>query len=46
MWEVEYTDEFNNWWETLNEAEQKKVSFSVNLLRQVGPSLPYGSACG
>ena len=27
--------------ETLGEAEQKRVSFSVNLLRQVGPSLSF-----
>jgi len=41
MWEVEYTNEFEEWWETLNEAEQKRVAFSVNLLRQAGPSLPF-----
>ena len=41
MWEVEYTDEFGEWWETLTEAEQKRVSFSVNLLRQAGPLLPF-----
>jgi len=41
MWEVEYTDEFGEWWETLGEAEQKRVSFSVNLLRQAGPLLPF-----
>ena len=41
MWEVEYTDEFEEWWETLDEAEQKRISFSVNLLRQFGPSLSF-----
>ena len=41
VWEVEYTDEFENWWETLSEDEQKRISFSVNLLRQEGPSLPF-----
>jgi len=33
MWEVEYTEEFGEWWETLNEAEQDAVTFSVGLLR-------------
>jgi hypothetical protein len=41
VWEVEYTDEFEEWWETLGEVEQKRVSFSVNLLRQCGPSLSF-----
>ena len=41
MWEVEFTDEFGEWWETLSENEQKRISFSVNLLRQAGPSLPF-----
>jgi hypothetical protein len=41
MWEVEYTDEFNEWWETLTEDEQKRVAFVVNLLRKAGPSLPF-----
>ena len=41
MWEVEFTDEFGDWWETLNDDEQKCVAFSVNLLRQAGPSLPF-----
>ena len=41
MWEVEYTDEFKEWWETLSEAERKRVAFSVGLLEQFGPSLPF-----
>jgi len=41
MWNVEFTDEFEEWWKTLNEDEQRRVAFSVNLLEQVGPSLPY-----
>ena len=45
MWEVEYTDEFGTWWDTLGEAEREAVAFSVNLLRQAGPFLgfPYTS---
>jgi hypothetical protein len=41
MWEVEYTDEFEEWWKTLSEAEQKRVAFSVGLLEQFGPSLKF-----
>jgi hypothetical protein len=40
MWEVEYTDEFGVWWETLDEWEQESVGASVELLRQMGPQLP------
>jgi hypothetical protein len=41
MWEVEYTDEFEEWWETLSEDGQKRVAYTVNLLRKAGPSLPF-----
>ena len=41
MWEVEYTDEFGAWWETLGEAEHKRIAYSVNLLCQAGPLLSY-----
>jgi len=41
MWEVEYTDEFEEWWETLSEVEQDAVAFSVGLLRSEGPSLKF-----
>jgi hypothetical protein len=39
MWEVEYTDEFGEWWEGLSEAEQEAIARSVELLRELGPSL-------
>lgn len=39
MWEVEYTDEFGQWWETLSAAEQASVEASVSLLEQFGPNL-------
>jgi hypothetical protein len=41
MWEVEYTDEFGEWWETLGEVEQDAVTFSVGLLQSEGPSLKF-----
>jgi hypothetical protein len=40
MWEIEYTDEFEAWWETLDADEQESVAVSVELLRQLGPHLP------
>ena len=39
MWQVEYTDEFGQWWDTLDEAQQEAIARSVELLRQLGPSL-------
>lgn len=38
-WEVEYTDEFNAWWEALTADEQEAVRTSVALLRRDGPNL-------
>jgi hypothetical protein len=46
MWEVEYTDEFGAWWDMLSEAEHEAVAFSVNLLRQTGPSLGFPHTSG
>lgn len=40
MWDVEFTDEFEVWWESLAEDEQESLAASVELLRQVGPGLP------
>lgn len=39
MWDVEYTDEFGEWWNSLDEDEQESVAASVELLRQLGPHL-------
>ena len=41
MWEVEYTDEFEGWWETLSEAEQDAITYSVGLLQSEGPLLRF-----
>lgn len=40
-WEVEYTDEFEEWWETLDGAEQEDVAVVVRLLEERGPHLGY-----
>ena len=39
MWEVEYTDQFERWWETLSEREQDAVAAAVAVLEQKGPGL-------
>ena len=39
-WPVEYTDEFEAWWESLTEAEQEDVAAKVILLQRLGPALP------
>jgi hypothetical protein len=45
-WDVEYTDEFGEWWDSLGEAEQESVDAHVRLLEARGPQLgfPYTSA--
>jgi len=31
-WEVEYTDEFEAWWDTLTDSEQESIAAVVGLL--------------
>jgi len=38
-WEVEYTDQFGEWWDSLGEEEQDAVTAAVNVLQRGGPSL-------
>ena len=40
-WEVEFTDEFEQWWHGLSESEQGKVDARVNLLMERGPNLGF-----
>jgi hypothetical protein len=40
-WEVEFTDEFEEWWHTLSESEQGKVDARVGLLMERGPNLGF-----
>ena len=39
MWEVEYTDEFGEWWDRLDADEQASLDASVELLKTFGPAL-------
>ncbi len=41
LWEVEYTDEFGEWWQGLSEGQQDAVATRVELLMEHGPNLPY-----
>jgi len=45
-WEVEYTDEFLEWWDGIDEREQESVDSSVRLLEKKGPTLPYPYSSG
>jgi hypothetical protein len=40
-WQVEYTDEFGAWWDTLAERERIRITASVGLLERRGPNLPF-----
>lgn len=39
MWQVEFTNEFGQWWGTLTEQEQESLDGSVRLLEEFGPKL-------
>ena len=40
-WQVEFTDEFEQWWSTLSASEQGKVDARVGLLMEHGPKLGF-----
>ena len=40
-WEVEFTDEFGQWWRTLTERQQDDVAKSVGMHSDLGPALDY-----
>ena len=41
VWAVEFTDEFEQWWETLTEEAQEAVDAKVLMLEARGPNLGY-----
>lgn len=45
-WEIEYTDEFGNWWNRLSEKEQNDIVAVVNLLAEKGSNLPFPYSSG
>ena len=40
-WNIEHTDEFGEWWDTLSEGEQEDVVAMAGLLEERGPTLPH-----
>lgn len=45
-WLVEYTDEFESWWDRLCVAEQEDIVAAVELLELHGPQLPFPYSSG
>lgn len=45
-WNVEYTDEFSDWWTSLDESQQDDVAAIVTLLERRGPQLPFPYSSG
>ena len=45
-WEVEYTDEWGAWWETLDEPEQDSIAAVIGLLEEKGAALPHPYSSG
>ncbi len=39
MWDIEFTDEFGEWWSELSEDEQESLTVGVKLLQVLGPAL-------
>lgn len=44
--EVEFTDEFEQWWDSLNGEEQESVAAIVGLLEEIGANLPFPYSSG
>jgi hypothetical protein len=45
-WDVEFSDEFGEWWDGLDATEQKSVDFTVTLLAEAGPTLKMPHSSG
>jgi hypothetical protein len=45
-WNVEFTEEFEAWWKTLDDGEQDAVARLVSLLEEYGPTLPFPYSSG
>ena len=40
-WNVEVSDEFQEWWDALDDSEQESVAAIEGLLEERGPTLPF-----
>ena len=45
-YDIEYTNEFEAWWNSLSESEQDDVAATVMLLKDKGPTLPFPYSSG
>jgi hypothetical protein len=39
MWDVEFTDQFERWWESLSAEQQQSIDAAVRMLEEHGPGL-------
>jgi len=46
QWDIEYTDEFGDWWGTLTGAEHESIAATVGLLEALGPNLRFPHTSG
>lgn len=37
-WEVEFTNEFEAWWDELSESDQERIDAVVEILEELGPA--------
>ena len=40
-WDVEYTDEFGSWWDSLTEGDRESIAYGARLIEKRGPNLPF-----
>jgi hypothetical protein len=45
-WIVEFTDDFEEWWNVLSETEQIKIDATIRMLEEYGPDLPFPMSSG
>jgi hypothetical protein len=45
-WEIEFTDEFGDWFKELTEDDQDAIDFTVDLLIDQGPNLKFPHSSG
>ncbi|MBT5268781.1 MAG: addiction module toxin RelE [Candidatus Marinimicrobia bacterium] len=45
-WIIEYTDQFDEWWESLSEDEQDSIASTVGVLEERGPTLQHPISSG
>jgi hypothetical protein len=46
VWNVEYTDEFGEWYRHLSEPQQDDITAGTLLLMELGPRLPFPHSSG